>query len=353
MTMAGTPHLIFMERGFLYGVKATAVREIVWLPELAPVEETPECVAGVFSLRGRIVPVIDPGMLFGHKKRGYSLYDSVIVIESGERLTGIIASEVADMLDIAQGAIQSISAIPAIPATQESGRPGPLHRHMHIIEGEAKAGERLVMVLDIDRLMDAVFAQETEAIPEAITARPEAEGFCPEATEKERKTFHDRATALDREVTDATAAGRMAVAVIALNGEHLGVDLDAVREFSEIAGLVPVPCCPSSILGNMNLRGSVITVVDIRETLGMGSDAKTVMKKAIVAQAAGLTIGLAVEDLFEVIYVAAEEVRPPDFVIEYGDRYIKGTIPYNGSTIAYLDLKKLLSKSELIVDEEV
>lgn len=351
--MDGTPHLIFMERGFLYGVKATAVREIVWLPELAPVEETPECVAGLFSLRGRIVPVIDPGILFGHRKRGYSLSDSVIVFESGERLAGIMASWVADMIDIAQGAIQSISAISAIPATQESGRPGPHHRHMHIIEGEAKAGDRLVMVLDIDRLMDAAFAHETEAIPEAITARPDAEGFCPEATEEEQRAFHTRAIDLDRAAIDTTAAGRTAVAVVALGQERLGIDLDIIREFSEISGLVPVPCCPSHILGNMNLRGNVITIVDIREPLGIAADAKAASKKAIVAEIAGLIIGVAIDDLFEVVYVGPAEIRPADFVVEYGERHIKGTIPYNGSTIAYIDLRKILSRNEMLIDEEV
>lgn len=349
--MAGTPHLIFMERGFLYGVRAAAVREIVWLPELTPVEETPECVAGLFSLRGRIVPVIDPGILFGHKKRGYSLTDSVIVIESGDRLTGIIASGVADMVDIAKEAVQSISAISAIPATQEAGHEGG--RHIHIIEGEAKAGDRLVMVLDIGRLMEAAFAQEAEAIPEAITTRADGGGFCPEATEEERKAFHSRAIDLDRAAIDATAAGRTAVAVVALGQERLGVDLDIIREFSEISGLVPVPCCPSHILGNMNLRGNVITIVDIREPLGIAADAKAASKKAIVAEIAGLIAGVAVDDLFEVIYVTPAKVRPSDFVVEYGEKYIKGTIPYDGSTIAYIDLRKVLSRIEMIIDEEV
>lgn len=355
--MDGTPHLIFMERGFLYGVRAMAVREIVWLPELAPVEETPECVAGLFSLRGRIVPVIDPGILFGHKKRGYSLSDSVIVIESGERLAGIIASGVADMIDIAQGAIQSISAISAIstisaiPATQESGHEGS--RHIHIIEGEAKAGDRLVMVLDVGRLMDAAFARETEEVPEAITTRPDSGGFCPEATEEERRAFHTRAIDLDRTAIDATAAGRTAVAVVALGQERLGIDLDFIREFSEISGLVPVPCCPSHILGNMNLRGNVITIVDIREPLGIAADAKAASKKAVVAEIASLIIGVAIDDLFEVVYVTPAEVRPADFVVEYGERYIKGTIPYDNATIAYIDLRKILSRTEMIIDEGV
>lgn len=336
--MAGTPHLIFRERGILYGVRAAAVKEILWLPELTPVETMPVCVAGVFSLRGKIVPVIDLGILFGHKGRRHSLTDNVIVIDSGDRLTGIIADEVVDMLELSDEAVQ------ALPEFGREVRP-----QSALIEGEARAGDGLAMVLGINSLLDAVSAEGTEA----LSARPEADVFCPEATEKERKAFHSRTVHIDKTAEDAGGEKRQAVAVIALNGENLGIDLDIVREFSDITGLVPVPCCPSGILGSMNLRGNVLTIIDIREPLGMRSDTKTALKKAVVAQVAGLIIGVAVDDLFEVIYVASAEIRPSDFVVEYGERYIMGTIPYDGSTIAYLDLKKMLSRSELIVDEEV
>ncbi len=336
--MAGTPHLIFRERGILYGVRAAAVKEILWLPELTPVETMPVCVAGVFSLRAKIVPVIDLGILFGHKGRSYSLTDNVIVIDSGDRLTGIMADEVVDMLELSDEAVQ------ALPEFGREARP-----QSGLIEGEARAGDGLAMVLGINSLLDAVSAEGTEALP----ARPQADVFCPEATEKERKAFHSRSVHIDKASEDAGGEKRQAVAVIALNGERLGIDLDIVREFSDITGLVPVPCCPSGILGSMNLRGNVLTIIDIREPLGMRSDTKTALKKAVVAQVAGLIIGVAVDDLFEVIYVTPAEIRPSDFVVEYGERYIKGTIPYDGSTIACLDLKKMLSRNEMIVDEEV
>ena len=336
--MAGTPHLIFKERAVLYGVRAAAVKEIIWLPELTPVETMPVCVAGVFSLRGKIIPVIDLGILFGHKKRSHCLTDNVIVIESGDRLTGIIASEAVDMLELSDEAVQ------ALPEFGRQARP-----QSALIDGEARAGDGLAMVLGINPLLDAVSAEGTGTLPR----RPEADVFCPEANEKERKAFHSRTIHIDKTAEDGGGDRRQAVAVIALNGENLGINLDFIREFSDITGLVPVPCCPSSILGNMNLRGNVITIVDIREPLGMRSDTKTALKKAIIAEVAGLIIGVAVDDLFEVIYVTPAEIKPSDFVVEYGERYIKGTIPYDGSTIAYLDLKKMLSRSEMIVDEEV
>src|SRR5665811_2304944 len=64
-------YLIFGHRGARYGLNVRAVREIVWLPELSPIEELPPYIAGVFNLRGRIVPVMDLGLRFGHPREPY------------------------------------------------------------------------------------------------------------------------------------------------------------------------------------------------------------------------------------------------------------------------------------------
>ena len=90
------PHLIFTLRGGVYAVPASAVREILWLPELTPVEESPRYVAGVLNLRGRIVPVIDLNVRFGHAPRPYHLEDSVILFEWEDAIAGLIVNSVRD-----------------------------------------------------------------------------------------------------------------------------------------------------------------------------------------------------------------------------------------------------------------
>ena len=87
-------YLIFCHRGARYGIDVGFVREIVWLPALAPVEESPLHVVGIFNLRGRVVPVIDLGLRFGHPRQPCLISDCVIVIDCGPMLMGIIASTV-------------------------------------------------------------------------------------------------------------------------------------------------------------------------------------------------------------------------------------------------------------------
>lgn len=332
--MATVPHLIFRQGGCFYGVKAACVREIHWLPELTIVEETPVHVAGVFSLRGEIIPAIDLSIFFGHGAARYNLSDAVIILESGAHITGVIVNEVVDVMELSTESIQSLP---------EFDRDAQARRH--VVEGEARAGDELVMALNIEGLM--------YALPASGTVRAAGAGFFALASEAEKKVFHGRAKSLADSVKDVGAGRYAAVAVILLNGEYFGVDLDSVREFSEITGLVPVPCAPPHILGSMNLRGNVLTVVDIRAALNMPPASKFVHKKVVVAYSAGLTVGLAVEDAFDVLYISGDEVKPSASVVQFGNGYIKGTIPYDGREIAYIDLGKLLSREDMIVNEEV
>src|SRR5690349_14814383 len=99
-------HLIFTLRGSVYGVPASAVREILWLPELTPVEESPRYVAGVLNLRGRIVPVIDLNIRFGLAPRRCRLEDSVIILEGEGSLAGLIVTAVRDVWDIPPDAVE-------------------------------------------------------------------------------------------------------------------------------------------------------------------------------------------------------------------------------------------------------
>src|SRR5665647_2867557 len=72
-------YLIFGHRGARYGLDVRAVRELVWLPELSPIEELPPYIAGVFNLRGQVVPVMDLGLRFGHARKPFLTSDRIIV----------------------------------------------------------------------------------------------------------------------------------------------------------------------------------------------------------------------------------------------------------------------------------
>ncbi|MBI5559824.1 MAG: chemotaxis protein CheW, partial [Deltaproteobacteria bacterium] len=86
--MESMPYLIFRLHNSLYAVRASYVREMFYLPMLVPLEESPPFIAGVLNLRGKIVPVIDLDVRFGHAPGQRNLTDAVVVLDAGDVLTG-------------------------------------------------------------------------------------------------------------------------------------------------------------------------------------------------------------------------------------------------------------------------
>lgn len=329
-----SPYLLFGLNGVRYGVEAELVLEVAWLPELTPAEEAPPHIAGVVNLRGKIEPVMNLGLRLGHPPLRYRLSDSIVMLQADGATMGVIVSEVSDVVGI------PASAIEPPPHYDEE-----LPNRIHFLAGNAKVGEEIIMLLDVQRLIHA------PALPApGVSASPLA-CFCPDATDEERATFRARAHNLMQAEESLEAAERVPLSIVQLGGECFGVGLDAVREFSHLRRVTPVPCCPPHIVGNMNLRGDILTLVDIGGLLNIpaGNAAAEVM----VIESGELSIGVLVDKVLEVIYL-----RPADMAslpAAHGEKneYCKGVARYGESMVSILDMQKILAKGGLEVEEEV
>ncbi|MDP2810023.1 MAG: chemotaxis protein CheW [Rhodocyclaceae bacterium] len=330
--------LVFDLDGERFGVDATRVRESVWLPELTPVEEAPPWVVGVFSLRGQIVPVADLNLRFGHPARAYRPGDRVVVLESGPVPLGLIVSDVIEVIELPLEAIQP-------PPRFDAAAPGPAH----LVAGEARVGDGLVAVLDVSRLTALA---EAPAPGESLQRQAPAAHFCPEATAAERALFHARAVAL-REAALEEEDNRIGLAVVEIDGECFGVELAAVREFCNVRQLSPIPCCPPHILGAISLRGDLLTLVDPRAALNLPAAGKS-GGKAVIGALGEQAVGIAVDEVHDVVYLRADELQPPPPALrERHGAEVIGTAPHAGRTMTVLDLPALLRREEWIVNETV
>ena len=93
--------------------------------------------------------------------------------------------------------------------------------------------------------------------------------FFQHAAPWEREILLERARSLASNLEERSASQHIPLAIVGLGGEYFGVELATVREFTDLQRITPVPCCPSFIVGDMNLRGDILTVVDIRQALQM------------------------------------------------------------------------------------
>lgn len=361
------PYLIFKQNGLLCGVEVGCVREIFFLPELTPIAETPQDIVGAIDLRGEILPVMDLNLRFGYVGQEYSVTDSAIVIEWQEVRVAIIVNEVTEVKQIPED---------AITGQLSYGRDKP-DAPDHFLAGFARCDADIIMLLNVDRLIryspDKAEAQipvsaaaiqvEAKNLQLEIEPKLSAEDtkvlgkphvFCPNATEEEKAIFRERADNLrlldDRE---NSAPINMSLAVVALNGEHFGINLGVVREFTDIRQVTPVPCTPDRIIGNMNLRGEILTLVDIRNVLNISADTKS-LSQAIVVEIEDLVAGIVVDEILDIIHLNLSDLATiPAAINSVNREYLRGTTFYEEKIISVLNLQKLLTKGGIVVDEEV
>lgn len=311
-----TSYLLFESRGTLCGLVASAVDEVLLLPEIAPLDGTPNWV-GVLDVRGRIVPIVDPGELAGAALRRFAISDSVIVVGSGGERIGIIVEGVRDVRSLFADEIE----------VAPSGLVAGLAR----VDGE------------IVRLFDLAFFLRFATQQIASTTSP-ARPFCPTATPLERALFADRARALRSSATgDAQDDTAPSMVAVRLGGEMFGFDLRWVREFAACPVVTPVPGSPSELLGLVNLRGEVVPLLDLRPALGLtvGED---VGGQITFVECEGARIGLLVEEVVDVFAPSMGALLPPPAASGMKGEAIRAAVYYGETTLAVVDLCNLLQQ---------
>jgi purine-binding chemotaxis protein CheW len=133
-----------------------------------------------------------------------------------------------------------------------------------------------------------------------------------------------------------------------LAGEEYGIEILKVQEIIGMMGITPVPRTPMFISGVINLRGKVITVVDLRLKFGMEPKKQTDETCIIVVQTAGIQIGCVVDKVSEVLDINEEEIEDtPSFGADVNTEYILGIGKSQGKVKLLLDIDKVLSRREL------
>lgn len=138
--------VIFQLASEYYGVDIGAVNTIIRMQELTAVPQTLQYVEGVINLRGSIIPVIDLRKRFSLAQNPTTKSSRIVVVEANDALVGMIVDAVAETLRISTDMIESPSSV---ISSAESGH----------LRGIAKQGDRLVILLDIDLVMNGKEAQ--------------------------------------------------------------------------------------------------------------------------------------------------------------------------------------------------
>jgi len=129
-------------------------------------------------------------------------------------------------------------------------------------------------------------------------------------------------------------------------GEALcGMDILKVQEINKLIEMTRVPQAPEYVLGILNLRGEIVTIIDLGKKLGLKSTELNNKTRNIIVNSNGEHIGLMVEQISDVIQVEWEKVEPPPANIsDVQGKYFTGVFKTADRLIGILDVEKVLKE---------
>ena len=132
-----------------------------------------------------------------------------------------------------------------------------------------------------------------------------------------------------------------------LAGETYGINVMQVQEVLRFTDIAPVPGGSYHVLGIINLRGNVVTVIDTRLRFGLPRGEITDNTRIVIIEANGHVIGILVDSVAEVVYLRQSEIdSSPNVGNEESARYIQGVCHKDGELLILLELDKLLTEDE-------
>jgi len=157
----------------------------------------------------------------------------------------------------------------------------------------------------------------------------------------------DIRTAIKRpgESREVALPAKRQLVVFKVGTEEFAVDIMLTNEVVLMRDITPVPETEGYVEGVMNLRGSLVPVLDFRRRLRARGTTPPDEHRIIITRLDGRIVGLIVDGASEVIRVSDDMVEPvPDLISEIGAGYVEGVIRLNDRFITLIDLRKALSE---------
>jgi purine-binding chemotaxis protein CheW len=162
----------------------------------------------------------------------------------------------------------------------------------------------------------------------------------------------DIVSTAEREQTDVAAAGEglgtMQLVSFCLGGEEYGVEITKVREIILVGEITQLPQVPDFVEGVINLRSTVIPIVDLRKRFGMPHADVTEESRIVVVNMQGKTVGVVVDGVSEVLRISQNQITPPPpTVAGLGREYLIGLVQLDERLLVIVDIDRILGSENV------
>ena len=183
-------------------------------------------------------------------------------------------------------------------------------------------------------------------------ARVAIERIWAPTAEDTQRILKERAQALAREPARAESADAgIEVVEFTLAYERYAVASEYVREVYPLEELTPLPCTPAFVLGIVNVRGEILSVIDLKKFFDLPEKGLTDFNKLIVLESEDMVFGILADAISGVRYIPRADIQPSlPTLTGIREDYLHGV---TAERVVVLDAEKLLSDEKLIVQELV
>jgi len=139
-----------------------------------------------------------------------------------------------------------------------------------------------------------------------------------------------------------------------LGSEEYGIDILKVQEIRGYDAVTRIANTPEFVKGVINLRGTIVPIIDLRIKFGIGNPVYDEFTVVIILNVSGRVVGVVVDSVSDVLTLSEEQMRPaPDFSAALDTDYVTGLGAVDGRMLILVDIAKLISDRETgLVDEE-
>jgi len=317
-----------------YALDIAQVQEIVQLPAaISELPHSPDHVLGVISLRQRLLPLVSLRTLFGLPRIAYSEQQRIVVTAlPGGLHVGLVTDSVKEVL--------------SVPRAQADAMPGMLAGEEQLQEIAAicrlDGGKRLVSILAADKLL------RMPGVEQALDAARRAGS---DNTSQESASMDNHIDQADDAVDDD-----MQVVIFRLGAEEFGVPIMSVQEIVRVPEtLTRVPRTPAFVEGVINLRGTVLPVIDQRGRLGLPLIERNDSQRIMVYLLGGMRTGFIVDSVAEVLRIPRNLIVPAPMLSDEQSHLISRVANLQGDKrlVMLIDPAHLLQGREIQAVEQI
>jgi purine-binding chemotaxis protein CheW len=310
----------FDVNGQEYAIAIEDVQEIVQVPEaIIHVPRSESHVLGVMTLRSRLLPLVNLRSMFALPHRDLDEKSRIVVLTLGGVSVGVVVDAVSEVLRVSKS---GVDALPAMLA-----REGNLAEVTSICRLDN--GKRMVSIVTARNLFGH------SAIKEAVSAVNESE------LESDRED-----TRQDDNLDDDEQ-----VVIFRLDKEEFGAPIASVQEIVRVPEqLIRVPKAPAFVEGVINLRGTVLPVIDLRLRLGLKQVERTDRQRIMVFLISDVRTGFIVDQVAEVLRIPRAAIEPaPQLSAEQSQLLSRmANLEKQKRMIQLIDPPHLMGKKDLV-----